>query len=104
MAKLVLIVKTKTQPGKRDDVYRFFEKHLASRVSDTEALEMFVWCADEIDSDIFYIFEIYGDRAVQQANAQDPAYFAYLQEAQPLLAGPPEVVTATPIWSKIPAD
>jgi quinol monooxygenase YgiN len=104
MAKLVLIVKTKTQPGKREDVYRLFEKHLASRVSDTEALEVFVWCADEIDSDIFYIFEIYGDRAVQQANAQDPAYFAYLQEAQLLLAGPPDVVTATPIWSKISAD
>jgi quinol monooxygenase YgiN len=104
MAKLVLIVRTKTQPGKRDDVYRLFEKHLASRVEDTDALEVFVWCADEMDANTFYIFEIYGDRTVQQANAEDPAYFAYLQEAQPLLASPPEVVTATPVWTKVLAD
>lgn len=101
MEKLVLIVKTKTQPGKRDDVYRLFEKYLASRVQDTDALETFVWCADEIDTDIFYIFEIYRDRSVQQVNAQDPAYLAYLQETQPLLAVPPEIMKATPVWVKI---
>jgi quinol monooxygenase YgiN len=100
MKKLVLIVKSKTQPGKRDDVYRLFEKHLASHVQDTDALEVFVWCADEIDADTFYIFEIYGDRSVQQVNAQDPAYLAYLQEAQPLLANPPEILKATPVWVK----
>jgi quinol monooxygenase YgiN len=100
MTKLVLIVKTKTQPGKRDEVYRLFQKHLAARVEGTDALEVFVWCADETDADTFYIFEIYGDRTVQRTNAQDPAYFAYQQEAQPLLATGPEVVTATPLWVK----
>jgi quinol monooxygenase YgiN len=100
MSKLALIVRTKTHPGKRDNVYRLFEKHLAARVHGTAALEVFVWCADEQDADTFYIFEIYGDRTVQQANAQDPAYLAYLQEAQPHLAHPPEVMTATPAWAK----
>ena len=104
MAKLVLIVKTKTQPGRRDDVYRLFAQHLASRVESTDALEVFVWCADETDADTFYIFEIYGDRAVQQANAQDPAYSAYLEQAQPLFASGPEVVTAVPVWAKGVAD
>ena len=100
MAKLVLIVKTRTQPGKREDVYRLFQKHLASRVQGTDALEVFVWCADEIDADTFYIFEIYRDRTVQQVNAQEPAYLAYLQEAGPLLAHPSEIMTATPVWGK----
>lgn len=100
MEKLVLIVKSKTQPGKREAVYRLFEKYLAARVQDTDALEVFVWCADEIDADIFYIFEIYGDRSEQAVNAQDPAYLAYLQEAQPLLANPPEIMKATPVWGK----
>ncbi len=100
MEKLVLIVKTKTQPGKRDDVYRLFEQYLLPRVQDTDALEMFVWCADESDADTFYIFEIYGDRSIQQVNAKDPAYLAYLQEAQPLLATPPEIMKATPVWIK----
>ena len=100
MPKLALIVKTRTQPGKRDDVYRLFEKYLASRVQGTDALEVFVWCADKTDADTFYIFEIYADRTVQQVNAQDPAYLAYLQEAQPLLANPPEIMTATPVWVK----
>jgi len=100
MEKLILIVKTKTQPGKREDVYRLFEKYRAARVQATDTLEVFVWCADEIDADIFYIFEIYKDRSVQQVNAQDPAYLAYLQEAQPLLANPPEVLEATPVWVK----
>ena len=104
MEKLALIVKTKTQPGKRDEVYRLFEKYLAPRVQDTDALEVFVWCADEIEPDTFYIFEIYGDRSVQQVNAQDPAYLAYLQEAQPLLAAPPEIMKATPLWVKSVQD
>ena len=100
MPKLVLIVKTKTKPGKREEVYRLFDKHLAPRVDGTNALEVFAWCADEVDADIFYIFEIYGDRTIQQTNAQDPAYFAYLQEAEPLLESGPEVVRATPVWAK----
>ena len=100
MEKLVLIVKSQTRPGKRDDVYRLFEKYLAARVQATDALEVFVWCADESDADTFYIFEIYGDRSVQQVNAQDPAYLAYLQEAQPLLANSPEIMKATPVWVK----
>ena len=100
MDKLVLIVKTKTQPGRRGDVYRLFEKYLASRVHGTDAVELFVWCADENDPDTFYIFEIYGDRSVQQVNAKDPAYLAYLEEAQPLLATSPEIMKATPVWVK----
>lgn len=100
MSKVALIVKTKTQEGKRSEVRALYEKLLGPRAAQNAAQEVVVWIDDEADPNTFYLFEIYSDRAAQQANGQAPWFFEYLQAAQPFLAGMPEVMVGTPMWAK----
>jgi quinol monooxygenase YgiN len=100
MSKIALIVKTKTQPGKRAEVRRLYTDILGPRATANAAQELVIWCDDDADPDTFYLFEVYSDRASQQENGQAPWFFEYLQKVQALLAGMPEVMTGTPQWGK----
>ena len=100
MAKLVLIIKGKAQPGKRDEVRQLFEQHLASRANSNDAQEVVVWSADDNDPDAFHLFELYSDRDAFQANAEAPWFKEYMVKVGPLIAGRPELIMATPHWSK----
>lgn len=104
MSELVLIVKGKAQPGQREQVQRLFEQHLAPRALENEAQELVVWSADEHDADTFYLFELYRDRAVMEANGRTPWFGDYFAAVGPLLAGQPEMVLATPKWRKPTSD
>ncbi len=96
MGKLALLVKTRTQPGRRDQVRALFQEHLAPRAEANPAQEIVIWCDDEHDPDVFYLFEVYHDRKAFEANSQAPWAADYMKKAMPLLAGQPEVGFATP--------
>lgn len=100
MSKVAMIIKTKTQPGKRDEVRQLYEQHLAPRAQANATQELVLWCADDMDADTFYLFEVYSDHAAPQANAQAAWFWEYMAAVQPLLAGQPEVALATPLWAK----
>lgn len=100
MGKVAMIVKSRTQPGRRDEVQAAYERMLAPRARDNEAQEVVVWAADASDPDAFYLFEVYRDRASMEANGQAPWFFEYLGAVGPLLDGQPEVVLADPRWAK----
>ena len=100
MDKLAMIIKTKTQPGKRTEVRGLYEELLAPRAADNDGQEVVVWCSDQHDPDTFYLFEIYRDASIMGANAQSPWFAEYMERVGPLLAGEPEVGMATPGWSK----
>ena len=57
MSKLAVLVKTRTQPGKRAEVRRLYEKHLAPRAPENQAQEVVVFCEDQNDPDAFYLYE-----------------------------------------------
>lgn len=101
MEKLALFIKTTCQPGKRDEVRQLWEKHLKPRVVDSTAQEVYFYCYDDQDEDTLYIFELYGDREAFGAAAAAPWFQAYMQEAGPLIAAPPEVGITTPQWTKL---
>ena len=90
MSKLAMVIRTKTQPGKRDDVRALYESHLAPLAEANEAQQLVVWCDDDGDPDTFFLFEIYGDRAALEANAGSPAFGEYMAWGRPAgaLAGP----------------
>ena len=100
MAKLALIIKSKAQPGKRNEIHELYQEHMAPRAEENERQEVVVWCDDASDADAFYLFEIYRDQESFGANAQAPWFGAYMSAAGPLLAGEPEVLMAVPIWAK----
>jgi quinol monooxygenase YgiN len=100
MAKLAMLVTTRTKPGKRDEVRRLYEQRLVPRAEENDAQEVVVWCADHADPDVFHLFEIYRDSEAAQASSQAPWFWEYLTEVGPLLEGQPEVRTAEPTWAK----
>lgn len=100
MNKLALFLKNKTQPGKRTEVYRLWEKHLKSRVEASRAQEIYFFCTDDNDADTFYIFELYNDRAAFQQAGQAAWFAEYLKEVGPLLAGQSDFAMTTPQWAK----
>lgn len=100
MGELALIVKTKAQAGKRDELFDLYREMLAPRAEENDAQEVVVWSADQHDPDTFYLFEIYRDGEAMGANAAAPWFADYMAKAGPLLGGEPEVGMATPRWSK----
>lgn len=105
MDRLAMLITTRTQPGRRDEVRRLYEEHLAPRATANDAQEIVVWCADQADPDVFHLFEVYRDADAAQAAGQAPWFWEYLRLVGPLLDGSPEVRTATLAWAKgLPAS
>lgn len=100
MAKVVLLVTTRTRPGKRDEVRRLWEAHLRPRVEANAAQEVYLFCEDSEDPDVFHLFEIYASAEAMGANANSPWFAEYLRAVLPLLDGPGVVRRATPVWAK----
>lgn len=99
MSELAMVIRTKTLPGKRDEVRARYEELLAPRAVENEAQQVVVWCDDDQDPDAFVLFELYSERAALEANASAPWFGEYMAAVGPLLAGQPEVTMATPRWS-----
>jgi quinol monooxygenase YgiN len=100
MTPLVLEIAGRTKPGRREDLLRLFETHLAPRAALNDSQVLVVWAADEADGDRFVLFEIYRDRAAAEANSRASWFAAYMAEAGPLLAEMPAMMSAVPRWCK----
>lgn len=100
MSKVALFIKTKTQPGKRDEVKALWEKHLKPGAVANPAQEYNAFCFDTQDETTLYLFEVYSSMEALQAAGQGPAIGAYMEAAMPLLDGMPEVGTTSPLWAK----
>jgi quinol monooxygenase YgiN len=100
MADVAMIVRGTAQPGKRDEVFKLFERHLAPRADENDEQPVVAWCVDEADSDRFALIETYATRDAMERNAQAPWFGEYMGAVGPLLAAEPEVISLTPRWSK----
>lgn len=99
MSKVAMVIKTKTLPGMRDKVRQLFEAQLGPRAQSNEAQQLVIWCNDDKDADVFYLFEIYRDFTAVQANAQTSWAAEYFAQVGPLIASS-EYASATPMWAK----
>jgi quinol monooxygenase YgiN len=100
MGDLAMVIKTRTRPGKRDEVLRLYQELLGPRAEADPAQELIVLTADQQDPDVFYLFEVYADMAAMGANAQAAWFAEYMTRVGPLLAAEPEVGMTSPVWSK----
>ncbi|MEQ9812842.1 MAG: hypothetical protein RLO50_08665 [Azospirillaceae bacterium] len=103
MSKLALIIKTRTKPGRRDDVIGLWEEHLKHRAAANADQESYFLCLDNRDADVFILFEVYRNPATLAANAEAAWFQDYMNAVMPLLDGPPEVHQTTPFWEKHPS-
>lgn len=100
MKPFALIIKHRTQPGKRDDVRKDWEKHMAPAISANPGHTAYFSWFDNTEPDSIYAFQQYLSLKASQEFLQTSGYAAYLREVESLLAGPPQVTAFTPIWSK----
>lgn len=95
-----MIIKTKSQPGKREELFELYRDLLAPRAEANADQQVVVWCSDQSDPDTFYLFELYRNAEAMGANAQADWFADYMAKAGPLLGGAPEVAMASPRWTK----
>ncbi|WP_149196676.1 putative quinol monooxygenase [Luteimonas suaedae] len=100
MTSFALLIKHKTQPGRRDEVRTVWERHMAPAVSANPGHIAYFYCFDNADPDAIYAFQQYASAEASQAFLKTASYAEYLKEVEPLLSGPPQVTALTPVWSK----
>jgi quinol monooxygenase YgiN len=100
MTSLALIVKHKTKAGKRDEVRKVWEKHMAPAISANPGHITYFYCFDNADPDSIWAFQQYASAEASQEVLKTQSYAAYLKDVEPLLSGPPQVTALTPMWSK----
>lgn len=100
MSKVALFIKHRSLPGKRDAVRDVWQRHMQPHIEQHSAHEAYFYCFDGDDPDSICVYQQYSDRESAQAFLRMPNYARYLREVEPLLAGQPEITTATPVWVK----
>lgn len=100
MTQLALIIKHKTQAGKRDEVRAVWEKHMAPAVSNNPGHAAYFYCFDNADPDSISAFQVYESAEASRQFLATASYAAYLEDVEPLLLGPPQVTVLTPVWAK----
>ena len=100
MTSIALLVKHKTQPGKRDEVRKVWEKHMSAAVTANPGHTAYFYCFDNSDPDSIWAFQQYSSAEASQEFLKTDSYAAYLEDVEPLLAGLPQVTALTPVWSK----
>ena len=100
MSKLALFVKVTARPGKREQVWQLWQKHVKPHVEAADGIEINCYCYDAKDPDVICFFELFSDPADFDAASQSGWYSEYLKQVKPLLAAPSEVIFADPVWAK----
>ncbi|MBN1274201.1 MAG: hypothetical protein JXB26_18210 [Candidatus Aminicenantes bacterium] len=101
MKKIALFIKLKTKPGKREEVKHVWEKYVKPHSEGEKALDISCYCFALEDEDTICLFELISDPSVATSTMQSDWFANYQEELKPLVASPPEIITAAPIWTKI---
>jgi quinol monooxygenase YgiN len=100
MDKTAVIVTIRTKDGRREQLRSLWDAHLRQRVEASSAQEVYLVVEDAGDPNVLHLLEVYNDPSEMQRNATAPWFADYMKQVQPLLAGPPSMVTGSPVWTK----
>lgn len=100
MAKIALFITARAQPGKREELRKLFEKHIKPHAETNQLQESCIYCYANEDEDTICLFEMFADASQVKADMEADWFANYQKEASSILAGPPQVVMATPVWAK----
>lgn len=100
MSTFALFIKHKILPGRRDEVQKVWETHMAPAISANPGHIAYFYCFDNADADSIFAFQVYPSAEASQEFLKTDSYAAYLKDVEPLLAVPPQVTALTPVWSK----
>ena len=100
MSKTAVFVKVRAKPGMREELLRTYEQFLKPHAESDADQELSFYCWAVDDEDTVCLFELFSESYDLQSAFQSDWFKAYMEAAAPLLAGPPDMVIATPIWAK----
>ena len=95
-----LFLRHRTLPGRRDEVVAAWQRFMPAAISLNDDHEAYDYTTVDDDPDALLVFQQYRDADAAAAFLQNPEYLKYLEASEHLLAGPPEIVATTPVWSK----
>jgi quinol monooxygenase YgiN len=100
MDKIAMVVSIEAKAGRREAVRTLWDTHLRARVEASHAQELYLVVEDVEQPDTLHLIEVYNDPAEMQRNAAAPWFADYMKQVGPLLAGPPTMISGSPVWSK----
>ncbi len=70
------------------------------RIDANPGHEAYFYCFDERDPDGICVYQQYSNKKASDEFLKTEGYGTYLENVEPLLLGPPELIFVTPVWSK----
>ena len=83
MSKSATFVRHKAKPGKRDELWRIWERYVRDYVAGSDSALSCYYCYDDNDPDTIIVFQLAADRASGQEFVKQP-WYATTSEKPPL--------------------
>lgn len=99
MSGYALIIQHRTQPGRRAEVQKVWQKHMQPAITANEGHLAYFYNFGS-DPDSIIAFQHYVSQEAAAAFLKTPDYARYLEEVEPLLSGDPTVTVLDVQWSK----
>ena len=99
MNSTAVFITHRAAPGRRDEVHAVWQRHMEPAIDANPDHVAYVYSFADDDPDVIRAFQLYTSAEAAAAFLRSAAYAAYVEDVTPLLAGPPEVHTGTPMWT-----
>jgi|GEM_PF-6908660 quinol monooxygenase YgiN len=93
---MVLVTEYRTRPGKRDELFRLFERLLAHRR--TFGRDVMMWCDSATERDASFLVEYWSDSTSFARLTETPWYAEYVAAVDVLVDSPPHTTVTVPRW------
>ncbi len=97
---LAVIAKVTVKPGQVDRFWRYLEADADGSLRHEPGCVRFDILRDDVNDNVFYIYEVYRDAAAYAAHQEAPYFKAFFAEAGDTLACAPEVSTTHSVYPR----
>lgn len=99
MGKRALFITLVAEPGKRDELWKFWQKRLLPHLEQIEEAQHVIPCFDREDGDVIRLFELFENDDTPAQIMESEWFTSFFRECRPLLKDS-GVAVATPVWEK----
>lgn len=96
---LAVIAKVDVKPEQVDRFLRYLERDAEGSLGEPGCMRFDI-LRDEGKPSLFYIYEVYRDRAAYAVHQEAPYFKAFFAEAGDTLVGPPEIFTTNSVFPR----
>ncbi len=94
VGEMMLLTEYRTRPGKRDELFRLFDRLIAHR--GTTGRDFMVWSNSTTERDASFLFEYWSDADRFGHLFEDSSYLEYVVAVDDLVLSPPVTTVTVP--------